>query len=590
MRCCGCAAALRCRVRGPGRPRGLLLSLVLPAGNPHRAARSRRRGSRVPQQDRIRCTPISAPAPRFAGQAPSYPQVGRVACAHSLSRRVNPKSARAQSREARCRALAEAAAGLAKAPGRGRTRLSGHALSCRLSAATSTACRKPRADAVLPAPRVPPMSPIDEVAVGDLVRKAGRRRAASGRRLTLGPRKAGSRPIICCAPRWSTRPSAERADELYERLDARRGSRTRPSGSMLERELVAALTPRLRARASSAIGCGASSTATTSPTASRTSPIDSQSGLQLAGRRAHRQAEGLPLERLAAPRHRQPGRRPPGIRSPASPTRPAASSGRRSATTRSSRSPTTAAGCRTAPRSCPTTRSASPTSPCCVPADALMPEAGTRQARAGRRRQGRDRQGHLPRLASAFQDGTEMEPADLALPLRARVPLGRGRGRQADLRPRHRRRDQAAARAARRRARRARRGAQAAARRPHRSPIAAPIVEVYLNSLASDARGERADRPAVELGALARAGADGGRGRARDRAPSRRPRRRGAACPGSISCATRRSSTKLRGADQGVRRSGYRPAALEGLVSAEAANGALAGARHVRAEPTAICW
>ena len=44
----------------------------------------------------------------------------------------------------------------------------------------------------------------------------------------------------------------------------------------------------------------------------------------------------------------------------------------------------------------------------------------------------------------------------------------------------------------------------------------------YLNGLSGDERRERAHRAAMELGALARAGADGGRGRARHRRLLRR--------------------------------------------------------------------
>ena len=137
--------------------------------------------------------------------------------------------------------------------------------------------------------------------------------------------------------------------------------------------------------------------------------------IEFAGVRAHAQAQGFSVERLAAARHRRPRRRRPGIRSRASPMRPAAWSGRRSATMRSCRSPTTASGRPTAPRFRPT-MSQPPRQSIRIPADALVPEPGTGRLVPVGAGTGAMAKVNYRISASAFHDGTEMEAADLVYP------------------------------------------------------------------------------------------------------------------------------------------------------------------------------
>ena len=76
---------------------------------------------------------------------------------------------------------------------------------------------------------------------------------------------------------------------------------------------------------------------------------------------------------------------------------------------------------------------------------------------------------------------------------------------------------------------------------------------------------------ALEHGALASAGADGGGGDAGDMPPSRRRRPRGDGCPGSTSSATPRSRAKLRDLIATFERESYRPEPLKDLVTADEA-------------------
>ena len=117
--------------------------------------------------------------------------------------------------------------------------------------------------------------------------------------------------------------------------------------------------PKVASAASSAIGCGASSSATTSPTASRTSPSTRSPGSTRPIVVRTVKLKDFPWNGWLRARHRQrgQGRLEPGRRLHR--RRRAGWCGRRWATMPICPSPTTAAGCTTAPRSCPTTMSAS---------------------------------------------------------------------------------------------------------------------------------------------------------------------------------------------------------------------------------------
>ena len=196
----------------------------------------------------------------------------------------------------------------------------------------------------------------------------------------------------------------------------------------LERDLIAALTAAASAR-SSATGCGASSTTTIFPTASRTSLIDSQAGFNSPVFVRTVKLKDFPWNgwlRL-------------GI--DAGPT--AAWNPVAGFTDAAGRLVWSAVGDNAflpipynsrwvrKPRRDPAKRR--PQRQAVDPHSGRRHGAGTRDrpARAGRRRRRRDRQGHLPRLASAFHDGTEMEPADFSIPMRwrsagARIATGEG--------------------------------------------------------------------------------------------------------------------------------------------------------------------
>ena len=410
---------------------------------------------------------------------------------------------------------------------------------------------------------------FDEVAVDEVLRAPASALMLGQRR--PGPRKAGSRPITCCARRRRRGPSASAPTSSIERLlDG--GFKDPAERLNLERELMAALTrgcergvdrlpaaarvlqrrllqrhrehrrstrnrvstrPSSCARSSSRISPGTAGCASAS-TSARNRSLEP-------GRRLHRRGRAAWCGRsvgddafLPVPYNSRWAHNRAEVRA------------RRRASAR---------------RANP---SASPPMPWCR-------ERRHRPARPRRRRQGRDGQSRLPRLGLGLpgrqRDGAGRSP----LPLRACVPLGRGRRRPARPSiPRLPPRPGCCASGSRAC------GCCAWRNASSRSPIspsaiARPIVEVYLNGLSADERRECADRAALELGALARAGADGGRRRARHRRllakrghAARRPLARPGARPGAARDELARLIAEFA-------KRGYRPAALEGLVSAEAA-------------------
>ena len=241
--------------------------------------------------------------------------------------------------------------------------LSGHAVSCRLPAPRRIATQAKPARVATATPRSASVSRDRSAAAviaaaplaagGDwdvgYRRSAGRRSAARrGRRLQrlagaalgqgrlvpgLSPAAAGARRRR--PPSAPTRLYDRLTHDEFKRYGGAGQSRTRP---------VAALTGRLRTR-----GHRLSAAARDFYSDDFSNGIENildrlAVRLQLAGVRAHREAEGLSLERLAARSASTPGRRRRGTRSRGSPMRPAGWSGRPSATTRFCRSPTTAAG------------------------------------------------------------------------------------------------------------------------------------------------------------------------------------------------------------------------------------------------------
>ena len=242
---------------------------------------------------------------------------------------------------------------------------------------------------------------------------------------------------------------------------------------------MAALTQRLRARASIGYRLRREFFSDDFSNGIENIASDSQSGFNSPVVIRTVKLKDLPWNGWLRARHRQAGRGPPGTRSPASPTRV----GRLVWSTVGDDAylPVTynSRWVQNRAEVVPDEDERKPSQSILVPADALMPEADTgRLAPVGA---GKGAMGKVVYRvsASAFQDGSEMEPADLALPLRACLPLGRGRAGPArpsipTLPPRPR----AAARAARRRARRC-----ASRSASWRSPTSrlryrSPVVEV----------------------------------------------------------------------------------------------------------------
>ena len=211
-----------------------------------------------------------------------------------------------------------------------------------------------------------------------------------------------------------------------------------------------------------------------------------------------------------------------------------------------------------------------------------MPERGDRPARPGRRRQGRDGQDRLSRLGlgvpGRHRDGAGRSP----LPLRARLSLGRGRAGRPTFDPEIAAATAAAARPARGRARAARRGARAARSPISPSAIARPVVEVYLDSLSADEHENALIAPpwssvpwhvlalmeaAVErdIAAFSRSRGDA----------ARHPVARSGARPGAARAAAR--------PDRGVRQERLSAGRARGPRQCGGRDGALAGARQVRA-------
>ena len=170
----------------------------------------------------------------------------------------------------------------------------------------------------------------------------------------------------------------------------------------------------------------------------------------------------------------------------------------------------------------------------------MVPERGTgRLAPVGANAAATDKVTYRV-LASAFHDGTEMEPADFLYPYALAFRWGEGRaGKVFD--------PEIAAATGLMRERL--RGARVVRVEESKIMLAdltftyhSPIVEVYLDNPSSDEQESAAARAALELGAVACARPDGSGGRARDRGVLAVRSGSGAACRGSISCAIRRSS------------------------------------------------
>ena len=445
-----------------------------------------------------RSTSISGRAPRFDGKAPSF---------SSRSRRWRPSSSASASRAKPRWALPGAGpgrGGRGERAGHGRSRLPRHALPCRLPRP-----RRPRAEAGGRSGRPHRRRRVEHRG------GAGRRRSCARQASAPafgGPALGQGRVVpglSSAALRGRRSGRGERADKLYERLTL--GSfKDQAERLNLEREPGGGAHPGLRARRHRLPAAARGSSATTSPTASRTSPRLAI-GPQLAHRRAHRQAQGLPLERLAAPRHRRARPRRPGTRSPASPTR----IGRLVWSTVGDDAylPVTynSRWVQNRAEVVPDDEERKPSQSMLVPADALMPQAETGKLAAVGAGKGAMGKIVYRVSASAFQDGTEMEPADLVYPYALAFRWGEGGPAGATFDPhiaaatRLLRERLAGVRCCESRAR--------AADRRSRVPLSQPGRGGVPRRPSGDEE-ESADRAALELRALARAGADGGRGRA----------------------------------------------------------------------------
>ena len=386
-------------------------------------------------------------APQFAGKAPSFlKSAASLDCFH----RRQVQSEGGAPAEPRCavrggRGCLRTAGDRAR--GRRRARLPDHALSCGLSgsrrprprrqAGDASGCppagahcarqRRPRAAAGRQCrTRLPDQWDIsfEEVSVADLLRQA-----RVGADIWLAPpwaKEGWFQAYHLLRSAVSDPARAERADTLYERHDARR---VQGQGRAVQSRARSGGGPdaRLRARRRRL------------PAAPRVLqrrvlqrhrehrqrfPIR----VQLGRRDPHHEAQGLSLERLAAPGHRRPGGgrlesgrglhrrdRPPrlvdGRRRRVSPHHPQQPLGAE-------------------PRRAPSRRGGSQAQSVDAGTGRCADAGGTqRQARPRRRGQGRGRQAHLQargfRFPGRHGDGACRSP----LPLRARLPLGRGRGR-----------------------------------------------------------------------------------------------------------------------------------------------------------------
>ena len=485
--------------------------------------------ARIPEQDRS-AQPLCRRQRRASTPRSRASEVGLIAC--RLHRGVvSPRR----------KAATVAAPRSPRRPRRGR--LTGHRRPplSGLRPTMPTISPTPTARSPCRAPAAPPAPhdvEIEEIPVNDLLRKSG-----AGAGIWLAPpwtKEGWFQAYRVLRAASATGASAERADALYER---RLPGRFKDAAERLD--MQRALVAGWRGCERGIVGYRLRRECLQRRLLQRVENIASDSQPDSTRRRGpHHEAQGLPLERLAARRHR-------GAATAA--WNPVAGfsdetagwCGRSWATMPICRSPYNSRWVQNRVEIVPDDDERKPKQSVLVPADALMPEVGTGKLVPGRGGQGGDGQDHLSRLGLVLPRRQRDAAGRPPLPLCAGLPLGRGRPGRHDFDPRHRRGDPPAARAARRRAGVARRRARAGDRRPH-LPLSQPDRRGAPQRPVGRRGRERADRPAVELGALARAGPDGGRRRAQHRRLLATARRRAAASPGSTWRATRRSSRTWR--------------------------------------------
>ncbi len=171
-------------------------------------------------------------SPRFDGEVPAFLK-SVVSLSGLLVASVDPRSPRARTQEGRCAALAEAAAAVAGEPGAVAHAYPVTPYHADYLGHADRAPKPPTAGAARPQDVT-----VSEAAIADLVRQAG---AGTGIWPVLAPAKQGwFQAYHLLRPGLSDKAGAHRADDIYERLI----DSTTPEGPdrlNLERELVAVL-------------------------------------------------------------------------------------------------------------------------------------------------------------------------------------------------------------------------------------------------------------------------------------------------------------------------------------------------------------
>ena len=293
------ASRARCLSRAR-RARAAVLSRLLPAGDPHRGACPRRRGAAAPQRHAPRVRrrrPVRGrPAPR-----PCRPRWSRSAATWwraSTRRRRTPRAAARPPR-------VPAGAWAARAPAVSRT-------PTRSRPITPTTCSTPR-DLARGRAQGGRRLPRGSAAPAAGVRRGGRPPEPAGRAPPIG---AGGEPlraalaqgrVVPCLPAPGARHHGpDRSPDRRGALPAARDARLRRRGGARGARAPARPAARGRVRAPGARLHGAAR-AFNSEFSQGIENIgwDSQRGLNSRDLRAHRQAQGLSVERLAHGRRRR---------------------------------------------------------------------------------------------------------------------------------------------------------------------------------------------------------------------------------------------------------------------------------------------
>lgn len=499
-------------------------------------------------------------SPRFAGQAPGFLK-SAPSLASFIVASVDPKSAGAQGREGRCAALAQAAAGVAPEPD---TVAHPYPITPYHADYLAHVDRVPKPPAPAAGAAPPANASVAEVPVGDLVRKAG-----VGANIWLAPPSAKEgwfQAYHLLRSAIGDKDRGERTDALYEQLML--GKVVDATERLnLERELVAALGQgcergvigyRLRREFfSDELSNGIENIA-----------VDSQSGFNSAIAVRTVKLKDFPWNgwlRVGIDGEAKAAWNPVAGFTDAI--------GRLVWSTVGDDAflPITGNSRWVQNRAevVPDDEERKPDQSMLVPADALMPQAGT--AKLAPVGAGRGAAGKLTYRvsASAFQDGTEMEPADLVYPYALAFRWGEGGPDRPTFDP--------AIAAATRLLRDRLAGVRVVRVDERKLQVAdltfryrSPIVEVHLNSLSADEAENALIAPpwsSVPWHVLALMEAAVERGLAAF-SEGQAARRR---VPWLDLVRDKAQLAEMAALIEEFARDGYRPAALEGLVGAEAA-------------------